>query len=66
MDILAADFSYLLHGRGVTLYPHTAENAMRLHQEPIPCRLREATFVLDALHRQLPTSSTTATQPHLD
>jgi len=49
VDILAADFSHLLHGRGVTLYAHTAENAMRLHQEPIPCRLREATFVLDGL-----------------
>jgi TnpA family transposase len=49
VDILAADFSHLLHGRGVTLYAHTAENTMRLHQEPIPCRLREATFVLDGL-----------------
>ena len=47
--ILAADFSHLLRGRGVTLYAHTGENAMRLHQEPIPCRLREATFVLDGL-----------------
>jgi len=49
VDILAADFSHLLHGRGVTLYAYTGENAMRLHQEPIPCRLREATFVLDGL-----------------
>jgi TnpA family transposase len=49
VDILAADFSHLLRGRGVTLYAHTGENAMRLHQEPIPCRLREATFVLDGL-----------------
>ena len=49
VDILAADFSHLLHGRGVTLYAHTGENAMRLYQEPIPCRLREATFVLDGL-----------------
>src|SRR6266508_468932 len=49
VDILASDFSHLLHGRGVTLYAHTGENAMRLHQEPIPCRLREATFVLDGL-----------------
>jgi len=49
VDILAADYSHLLHGRGVTLYAHTGENAMRLHQEPIPCRLREATFVLDGL-----------------
>src|SRR5579859_1568033 len=49
VDIRAADFSHLLHGRGVTLYAHTGENTMRLHQEPIPCRLREATFVLDGL-----------------
>jgi Tn3 transposase DDE domain len=30
-------------------YAHTGENAMRVHQQPIPCRLREATFVLDGL-----------------
>jgi len=49
VDILAADYSHLLHGRGVTLYAHTAENATRFHQQPIPCRMREATFVLDGL-----------------
>jgi TnpA family transposase len=49
VDILAAGFSHLLHGRGVTLYAHTGENAMRLHQQPIACRLREATFVLHGL-----------------
>lgn len=49
VDILAADFRHLLHGRPVTLCAHTGENAMCLHQEPIPCRLREATFVLDGL-----------------
>jgi TnpA family transposase len=49
VDILAADYSHLLQGRGVTLYVHTAQNAPRLHQQPIPCRLREATFVLDGL-----------------
>ena len=38
-----------LKAAGVTLYAHTGENAMRLHQEPIPCWLREATFVLDGL-----------------
>jgi len=41
--------SAISYGPGVTLYAHTGENAMRLHQEPIPCRLREATFVLDGL-----------------
>jgi len=49
VDILAADYSHLLHGRGVTLYAHTTDNALRLHQQPIPCRLREATFALDGL-----------------
>jgi TnpA family transposase len=49
VDILAADYSNLLRGRGVTLYAHTAQNATRFHQQPIPCRLREATFVLDGL-----------------
>jgi hypothetical protein len=34
VDILAADYSHLLHGLGVTLHAHTGENAMRLHQEP--------------------------------
>jgi TnpA family transposase len=27
----------------------TADNCLRLHQQPIPCRLREAAFVLDGL-----------------
>jgi TnpA family transposase len=49
VDILAADYSHLLYGRGVTLYAHTGENAMRVYQQPIPVRLREATFVLDGL-----------------
>jgi TnpA family transposase len=56
VDILAADYSHLLHGRGVTLYAHTGENAMRVHQQPIPVRLREATFVLDGLLEQLSAS----------
>jgi TnpA family transposase len=46
---LAADYSHVLQGRGVTLYAHTADNCLRLHQQPIPCRLREAAFVLDGL-----------------
>ena len=31
------------------LTPHTADNCPRLHQQPIPCRLREAAFSLDGL-----------------
>ena len=49
VNLLAADYSHVLHGRGVTLYAHTADNCLRLHQQPIPCRLREAAFVLDGL-----------------
>jgi TnpA family transposase len=49
VNILAADYSRVLAGRGVTLYAHTADNFLRLHQQPIPCRLREAAFSLDGL-----------------
>jgi TnpA family transposase len=31
VDILAADYSHLLHGRGLPLYAHTGENAQRLY-----------------------------------
>jgi TnpA family transposase len=49
INILAADYSHVLQGRGVTLYAHTADNCLRIHQQPIPCRLREAAFSLDGL-----------------
>ena len=49
VNLLAADYSHVLQGRGVTLYAHTADNCLRLYQQPIPCRLREAAFVLDGL-----------------
>jgi TnpA family transposase len=49
INLLTADYSHVLQGRGVTLYAHTADNCLRLHQQPIPCRLREAAFVLDGL-----------------
>lgn len=49
VNILAADYSHLLGSRGVTLYVHTTETSLRLYQQPIPTRLREATFVLDGL-----------------
>lgn len=49
LNILAADFSTVLGDRGVTLLAHTTDNYLRLHQKPIPCRLREATFCLDGL-----------------
>ena len=49
VNLLTADYSRVLQGRGVTRYAHTADNCLRLHQQPIPCRLREAAFVLDGL-----------------
>jgi TnpA family transposase len=49
INILAADYSHILQSRGVTLYAHTADNCLRIHQQPIPCRLREAAFSLDGL-----------------
>jgi len=49
IHVLAADYSPLLQARGVTLLAHTADNYLQLHHQAIPCRLREATFVLDGL-----------------
>jgi TnpA family transposase len=49
IHFLAADYSHVLQGRGVTLYAHTADNFLRMNQQPIPCRLREAAFSLDGL-----------------
>jgi TnpA family transposase len=49
LNLLAADYSHVLRDRGVTLYAHTADNCLRMHQHPIPCRLREASFVIDGL-----------------
>jgi hypothetical protein len=49
VHILAADYSHVLQGRGVTLYAHTSDSFLRMHQQPIPCRLREAAFSLDGL-----------------
>ena len=49
INILAADYSHELQGRGVKLYAHTSNNCFRINQQPIPCRLREAAFALDGL-----------------
>jgi TnpA family transposase len=49
INILAADYSHELQGRGVKLYAHTSNNCLRINQQPIPCRLREAAFALDGL-----------------
>ena len=48
-NILSADYSPLLDGRGVTLMRHTLDNYLQLHGKPVPCRLREALFALDGL-----------------
>jgi len=49
IHILAADYSHVLQGRGVTLYAHTSDSFLRMHQQPIACRLREAAFSLEGL-----------------
>ncbi|WP_022802341.1 Tn3 family transposase [Deinococcus ficus] len=49
VNILAADYSHLLGARGVNMYAHTTDTSLRLYQQSIPVRLREATFVLDGL-----------------
>ena len=51
INILAADYSHELQGRGVKLYAHTSNNCFRINQQLIPCRLREAAFALDGLGR---------------
>ena len=42
VNILAADYSHLLGGRGVNMYVHTTDTSLRLYQQAIPVRLREA------------------------
>ena len=49
VNLLAADYSPILQGMGVTLLAHTSDSYLRPFQQPIPCRLREATFNLDGL-----------------
>ena len=49
INVLAADYSPLLQGRGVTLLAHTSDHYLRFYQQAIPCKLREATFNLDGL-----------------
>ena len=34
IHILAADYSHVLQGRGVTLYAHTSDSFLRMHQQP--------------------------------
>jgi hypothetical protein len=57
-NILAADYSHVLAGRGVTLYAHTADNFLRMHQQPIPCRAPgsglQSRWLAGARHRTRP------------
>lgn len=48
-NLLRTDFSAVLRDRGVTMITHTADNLLMLHQQPVPCRLREAAYDLDGL-----------------
>lgn len=48
-NLLRTDYSPLLKDRGITMITHTADNMLRIHQQPIPCKLREAAYDLDGL-----------------
>jgi len=48
-NLLRTDFSAVLRDRGITMITHTADNLLMLHQQPVPCRLREAAYDLDGL-----------------
>jgi len=48
-NLLRIDYSPILKKRGITMVAHTADNLLMLHQQPIPCKLREAAYDLDGL-----------------
>lgn len=48
-NLLRTDYSPMLKDRGITLITHTADNQLMLHQQPVPCKLREAAYDLDGL-----------------
>ena len=48
-NLLRTDYSAVLRERGITMVTHTADNLLMLHQQPVPCRLREAAYDLDGL-----------------
>ncbi len=48
-NLLRTDYSAVLRDRGITMITHTADNLLMLHQQPVPCRLREAAYDLDGL-----------------
>lgn len=48
-NLLRTDFSPALKDRGITMVTHTADNLLMLHQQPIPCKMREAAYDLDGL-----------------
>jgi TnpA family transposase len=48
-NLLRTDYSAVLRDRGITMITHTADNLLMMHQQPVPCRLREAAYDLDGL-----------------
>jgi TnpA family transposase len=48
-NLLRTDYSPMLKDRGITMITHTADNLLMLHQQPVPCRMREAAYDLDGL-----------------
>lgn len=45
VNVLAADSSHLLQGRGEPMLTHTSDHYMRFYQLAIPCELREASLI---------------------
>lgn len=48
-NLLRTDYSPAMKDRGITLVTHTADNLLMVHQQPIPCKMREAAYDLDGL-----------------
>ncbi len=48
-NLLRTDYSPMLKDRGITMITHTADNLLMLHQQPVPCKMREAAYDLDGL-----------------
>jgi TnpA family transposase len=48
-NLLRTDYSPMLKDRGITMITHTADNLLMLHQQPVPCKVREAAYDLDGL-----------------
>ncbi len=48
-NLLRTDYSPMLKDRGITMITHTADNLLMIHQQAVPCKVREAAYDLDGL-----------------